>query len=385
MSNKIDQILEEIAKIMLVTGDLTQNEGLYYGQTGAAIFLYNYYSYKENEVYASFADELVLSVTSSLNDKNMNYSNGLSGIAWAIDHLAEREHIDLPPDAAVFSNVDTSVLRMHPYINLGVESAGYASYLFARLKNYDKAGSGSLVQLLAIERLIAHIDEIDTMEGSGALPDMKDMFGHMEDESMLNLANCVERYATSAVLLKQAAKTGIGEGFVVRLTPVLKKKTAHIVKMVAQYLEKKAPDTYDHISQLDHHLLICFNAYLQLCEPSDDITTIFLSAIARMENGMTMAASRDNSQLNVEKEVNAITLLNRINMVLNEPFLTRTAAAKVEKLVDFLHRDSNLVNQFILNPVAINIGVTGLAGLGLMLLDHIRPDKTDWEKALLYN
>jgi hypothetical protein len=385
MHHKIDILLEEIARIILVTGDFSKNTGLFLGQSGAAMFLYNYYNYRENEYYASFADELVLSISQGLDEDKVFYSDGVTGIAWAMSYMASADFIDLSVGDAIFDNVDKALLKSYPRFFQTVESAGICAYLYERLKNYNKESQGELIELLFIEKLVAHIEEIALLEGNKAPFTKRDLSEMLEDSPKATLAKNAEKYFSAAVVLRNARQYNIYEEMVNRLSVVIATKLTSIINGIHLFLEENEHPNPVHIGHLQNQLLICFNAWLQLCAPEQEMTRTFISSLMKMENYIVMSTGGGPENLNVPVEVTCITLINTINLALDHPLLKDTAHAKVTRLVDFLGKGANLVDQFVLNPVTLNIGVTGLAGLGLMLLDYVLPEKTKWEKALMYN
>ena len=385
MHTKIDILLEEIARIMLVTGDFNKNKGLFVGQSGASMFLYNYYNYSENEFYASFADELVMSISQSMDEDKIFYSDGVTGIAWAMSYLAGADFIDLSVGTAIFDNVDKALLKSYPRFFQTVESAGICTYVYERLKDYNKESEGELIELLFVERLVAHIEEIALLEGNKKPFTQRELAEMLEDSPKATLDKSAEKYFSAAVVLRKARQHSIYTEMVDRLSIVIADKLTGIINGMHQFLEDNETLNPVHIRQLQNQLLICFNAWLQLRVPEEEMTQTFLSCFVKMENYLIMNTGGRTEKLNIPVEVTCITLMDTINIALDHPMLKDAVNAKVDRLVEYLDKEANLVDQFVLNPVTLNIGVTGLAGLGLMLLDRVLPEKTNWEKALMYN
>jgi len=88
---EIEKKIQEIFFILKSkTSDLHQ--GLFSGQAGVLLFLYNYYKYtKEEEAFSVFQDSLNQLIEEIPSFDNLFFSNGLSGTAWFLNFLYKED------------------------------------------------------------------------------------------------------------------------------------------------------------------------------------------------------------------------------------------------------------------------------------------------------
>lgn len=101
----IEIILQRIADTILLNAGRVNKPGVCNGKTGIVLFLYHYTQINENKTYRDYAGELLDEIF-NLIDRNMSveFANGLTGIAWSIDYLTEKNFTDANSD--VLEEVD---------------------------------------------------------------------------------------------------------------------------------------------------------------------------------------------------------------------------------------------------------------------------------------
>lgn len=377
-TTQIHTLLEEIAKIILINSSFTSNTGLYYGKTGAAMFLYHYYDYAGNDLYADNADEIVVEITSLLNESRLHYTNGLSGVAWGINYLSENDFIDIK--AETFSGIDTAIIKACPAIDLTIEACGITSYFYTRIKDEVSDNETELHNMLLLERIIGQIDNIDASEGKNKLVNTEEYSSLMKDDEKQNsLAHFTTTYTMSAILLKKAASGKIYPQITAKLIREVQAALGNMIKKTCNYYMLLPASNYTYNSKLINKLCSLFNAYVQLgtlTDKADDLSVLVHDTLAR---------SIPDDEFNAALEINTLININSANNIIHNAALNELSASRTKHLITHLSEGSNLVSSFLLDKEALNIGLTGLSGLGLLLLTYVSPDCKQWEKALMIN
>ena len=92
--NKQD-ILRDIANHLLLNAGNMASNGLFHGKMGPVLFFYLYGRYTGKFFYGDYADLLLEEVLKDLDDSmNVSLENGLAGIGWGIEYLAQNDFIE---------------------------------------------------------------------------------------------------------------------------------------------------------------------------------------------------------------------------------------------------------------------------------------------------
>jgi len=128
----VEIVLQQIANTILLNVGKVHTIGLLDGKMGISLFLYHYAQINENKVYRDFADELLDEVFNgiSVNTVSVNFSRGLTGIAWGIRYLTEKKFVDTDTDVlidvdAFLRNIDPSsilsdIVNECPFFSKGI-------------------------------------------------------------------------------------------------------------------------------------------------------------------------------------------------------------------------------------------------------------------------
>ena len=146
--NKNNQvILRKVVERLILEADTLQDQGLYNGKLGIAIFFAHYACYMQNSIYTEYACSLINRLSSFLCE-GYSYSmkNGLAGVGWGIEYLIQNNLIDADSDD-VLEELDNSLMfwNIDRIKNHTIEQGylGIFRYIFVRLntlkrKNRDK-------------------------------------------------------------------------------------------------------------------------------------------------------------------------------------------------------------------------------------------------------
>jgi hypothetical protein len=158
--------LERIAKVLLLNASFIDNIGLLNGKMGIAIFFYQYGRYTNNKVYTDYAGELIDEIYEEVNtNTSVDFTNGLTGIGWGIEYLVENKYIDADTDEAL-AEIDNvvyrSILDSPLLLDNGSDLFGYGLYSIARSHGHEH-DDDNLTTLIKKEHLIYLTDECERL------------------------------------------------------------------------------------------------------------------------------------------------------------------------------------------------------------------------------
>jgi hypothetical protein len=127
--------------VLLLNASFTDNLGLLNGKMGIAIFFYQYARYTGNKVYEDYAGELIDEIYEEINNSTpVGFSNGLMGIGWGIEYLVRNGYLEADTDEAL-AEIDNAVYRssLHrPFLlDNGDDLFGYGLYYVTRLMGHE--------------------------------------------------------------------------------------------------------------------------------------------------------------------------------------------------------------------------------------------------------
>lgn len=388
INNKIRSLINEIAKIILLRVNFSKNNSLFYGKIGATCFLYIFEKYFENEIYYNLANEVMLEVVTNNNDENFNYSDGLAGIGWGINFLREKRFIEIDSNSNIFSTIDKRILQNGSYIRIGKDLCGISSYFFS-MNRIPFNTQDELIFLMRSEWLITQIDKIDQnkeiLNVTNKIDYLKQILKAENDSFLAHLVNI---FFYSTIILKKS--------YITRLYPVIVKDS---LEKVLEGILVLIINISDHILQsknlnssrkvlYSNFLLRLFNAYIQ--NPLDKksnlskiATSNFILALSKLQNRYLKANYNRLDNSIIKLEIESIAHLNRIISAVENNDLYSILILKIEKIVSRLSNKETLIKCFTSNIDGVEVGLTGLSGLGLIFLSILYPETIDWDEAIL--
>ncbi|GHS98500.1 hypothetical protein FACS189421_07220 [Bacteroidia bacterium] len=137
-----DEILQRIARYLMLHGSFTNNIGLLNGKTGIALFLYHYFRYTGKKLYDDFAGELIDEIYKEIHlETPLNFKDGLCGIAWGMEYLIKNRFVDANPDE-ILEDLDKRIVewdvRRITDHSLETGLKGIAVYVTSRCENRGK-------------------------------------------------------------------------------------------------------------------------------------------------------------------------------------------------------------------------------------------------------
>lgn len=88
-------IQDNITNALLLSSSFIENLGLFNGKTGIAIYFFHLARSTNNKLYEKYAEELIDEIYDEISlSTPLDFENGLAGIGWGIEYLAENGFID---------------------------------------------------------------------------------------------------------------------------------------------------------------------------------------------------------------------------------------------------------------------------------------------------
>jgi|GEM_PF-5377101 len=392
MTNKpfkanIDPLINEISKIVLINAGFCNNNGLYNGKSGAVSFLYHLESYNGNEIYYNLANELVLEITSVLygNGPANSFSDGYTGIGWTYNYLTKNDFIEIPKESDPLELLSHDIIKNAKIPLIEQESIGDLFYISSRI--LDGAGSFSsdnLENLLVQEKLIAYVDRIDNNEVLSRKVKKNEFLDDLlRDNARENLSSRIEKIFLSVAVANYASNTGV-------FPAVTKKLIQESIVITQSYL-----DCIYSITNIDHDFVqensftvtnMTCKLYLSRLRVeelgiSSNCLERFLEAISRLHELGELHSIKDGIEKFIHLEINSIIILMNINNHAKAERLASIIDKKLEILVALLDSSEMITDSFSSNN-GLNVGLTGLSGLGLMLLQYKQVCSAEWNSAL---
>jgi hypothetical protein len=161
---RIDKRLERLANVLLLNASFIDNPGLLNGKMGIAIFFYQYARYTSCKIFEDYAGELIDEIYEGINTRTpVDFANGLTGIGWGIEYLVKNRFVEANTDEAL-SEIDNVIYRSSLYQPFLLENSndlfGYGLYYISRLEESEN-NEDDLNTLFRKQHLIYLIDDCE--------------------------------------------------------------------------------------------------------------------------------------------------------------------------------------------------------------------------------
>ena len=136
------ELLQRIARYLMIHSSISNNTGLLNGKTGIAVFFYHYARYTGKRIYDDFAGELIDEIYKEITvNIPLNFKDGLCGIGWGIGYLIRNGFVEADPDE-VLEDIDKRIVewdvRKITGYSLETGLSGIACYVISRMENREK-------------------------------------------------------------------------------------------------------------------------------------------------------------------------------------------------------------------------------------------------------
>lgn len=130
------ELLNRIARYLILHTGSTNDLGLLTGKIGICIFFYRYSIFTKKKHYSDFAGELIDELYDEIHiDYSRSFNKGLAGIAWGIEYLIQNKFVDADADE-ILEDLDMQILERDvrritdSSLDTGLE--GLAHYVLSR-------------------------------------------------------------------------------------------------------------------------------------------------------------------------------------------------------------------------------------------------------------
>lgn len=375
--------LHELSKFLMLNGSFVKNPGLLEGEIGSAIFLYHYESYIDNALLFNLCNELILRNIQKINKHELSYERGAAGIAWTISYLGKKDFIEVPT-TDMFANIDTLIIK-NCSVDVDLKSLGISFYILSSLGEMDLFDDPhrELTYLLKKERLIAQVDKIQSehvvKKLSIQIMSVKD---YINENNLTILRDKIEEICVVSVFLKRIYLTHIYPEVVGKL---LNESYDAILILIKRFFEISTyvPISYEQTRRFEFLVIRLYAVFFE-------ISTLLLkntyeNDLIEFVNKIGLKAVRWSKFKPVPLDSSYITglsSLNQINSRLSSDSLSQSLTKRIEKEIFPEIESGRLFNSFN-NRSGCNIGVAGIAGLGLNLLQLLEQQVNGWEESII--
>jgi hypothetical protein len=160
-----DHRLQKIAEILLLNSNLIHNLGLLNGKMGIAIFFYHYARYSKDEIYEIYAGNLVDDIYNEISDGTpLDFYDGITGVGWGIEYLIQQGFVEADRDEVLESldqTISTGLTKRSglPDIN---QIIGFGFYYLSRLQGRDIDEHNPIIQT-SKNQLVSLIDQCEKL------------------------------------------------------------------------------------------------------------------------------------------------------------------------------------------------------------------------------
>lgn len=339
LKEKIDARLHRIANFLLLNSSFIDNIGLLNGKMGIAIFFFEYARYSKYDLYDNYAGELIDEISVEVNTNSpVDFANGLMGFGWGIEYLVQNGFVEANSDE-VLAEIDQSIFRSTLDAPLAItnhtELFGIGLYYLARLKGRED-NNENLNTIIKKQMLTYLLDDCERLLSK------KELFGAKVPILTISQLNSIIYYLIEMQRLQ--------------LFPIkIDRLEHHLIK----YLIENAGTTQSNIERSSHiQLLDMFSKSINDKHLLDDYRLICES----LNTETDFITINSDSIISEFIKGGWYPLLYPVSFNHNIYFIDQ--CKKAFSLADSEVTWNNQLDQINKN----NIGLTGLAGLGLAIL-----------------
>jgi hypothetical protein len=342
LKNEIENCLKRIANMLLINASFIDNPGLINGKMGIALFFYKYGRYSGKKVFTDYAGELIDEIYGQINNNTvLDFTNGLMGIGWSIEYLVENKFVDADTDE-VLADIDKTVCSN---INKGTtlldsenDLFGPGFYFISRLRRHE-LNENNLNTLTKREQLIYLADECERL-----------------------LVH--KRYLDFNILQLSVASINSLLWFMLEMgkLDLCSSKVKKILKYLPDYISKGEND----INSITAKYVLYELAQIAAEKFSDpDLQQQYKLLSEKIRNEVNNSTDKKELVFESLQSINLQKLIYR-------PYLDDmlTDMGSFERALVIFDNEENW-NQLSIGITKSNLGLTGLAGTGLLLLTAV--------------
>lgn len=342
LKDKVNKRLQRIANVLLLNASFIDNLGLLNGKMGIAIFFYRYGRYSDNKVFTDYAGELIDEIYEEISTTTtVDFTNGLTGIGWGIGYLTENRFVDTNTDEALV-DIDNAVYRnmlnSPLLLDNGNDLFGYGLYCISRLSGHEH-DDDNLTTLIKKEHLIYLTDECERLL----------IHKRYLEFNILQLS--ISTINSILWFLIEMEKLGIFPSK---------------VRQILKYLPDYAASEQKKDKGISDMYILNYLAKAAAANLSDKDLQNQYTTISKKINGVAFDTLTDEKVL--------LGTLQSINLqrMIYQPYINSSVSAmgQFERAFGVMDNEEEW-NRILDGLNKSNLGLTGLAGTGLYLLDEL--------------
>lgn|GEM_PF-2427121 len=380
LKEKINSLTKYIGQVMLLNAWHSKDLGLLQGNMGSAVYLYNLYKFEENVYFHNFANELITKINDKIGLTDSFYVSGSTGIAWGISYLCKNEFIESDEVEDLLNNFDDFCLTKTTDYHLNIDFYGICSYLLSRVNEKKKIGNNNFRLLLIQERVVAQLDLMTNPIFSDNYLS-NEILNHIANNKLNSqyLTTEINKICNSVIILNRAQAANIYIEVVNRAGKILHQKISNYLDVLSEIFLK----TQNNESSYLYFRVICRLYYSQLvlvC-PLKAKKKFDFESFFQLKSKQFMVP--DAASLATYEEIQFYTTLFRLNKMQKNSDFNQFVHQQMASLVDHLYDKHQLEKMIYPNKFPLNLGLSGVAGLGMILLHYLMPEIADWDESLL--
>jgi len=337
--SSVDDRLQRIANVLLLNASFIDNPGLLNGKMGIAIFFYQYSRYTNNKIYEEYAGELIDEIYEEINKNTpVNFENGLTGIGWGIEYLVKNKFVQADTDEAL-AEIDTTVYRNSLYrpflLETGNDIFGYGLYYLIRLTQHGD-DDDNLNTLFKKQHLIYLTDDCERILIQKKYIDFN-----------------IKSLSVDAV---NSFSWFLLEMYKWKIFPFKVEKLFHALP---EYFESLIQNPQTDMTGIDN--MLCFIDHIGSCVKDSNVRDIYIN-LSKKSCGM-----KTDIELTDENLINSFTK-STWQRLIYAPYIQASDNKLItkERIFEIIDNEENWNNRIdTLNKN--NLGLSGLAGLGLLM------------------
>ncbi|MGO4294255.1 hypothetical protein [Chitinophaga sp. RAB17] len=354
--------LHRINDALLLTATTQKNKGLLFGRIGAAIFLYHYDRFFQHDLSYQVACDMLINMSRNLESvDNQQYSAGIGGIGSALQYLNDEDFIEMG-DAV--SQIDKLLIR-HINEKITPENLGCISFFVRRLKVADEshrlsATTGEL-DVLFLHNMIARYmnaaidlitERIKVLKTNRDVTMLSALAGQLSMiQKVIGIAaSCREMFPGIALVLEE-----------------------RFIEFGQMILGIMMDGKFNELETDDQRIL--FYALSELCQaaklflPADRVYLQISELTDKMKIYDVLTNSNEDRQVSVDVLLAALQAPNGNIRDIGMRHIGRVSARIADRDFPFDQ---------------INVGLTGLSGVGLSIMSSITEDYK-WTSLVNFN
>lgn len=336
---KIDNRLRRIANVLLLNASFIDNIGLLNGKMGIAIFFYHYSKCSKNKIFGDYAGELIDEIYEEINTNTpVDFANGLTGIGWGIEYLVKKKFVQADTDEAL-SEIDNAIYRSRInspiLINDSKDFFGYGLYYIRRICGH-KIDDNDLNTLIKKYHLIFLVDECERIL-------LQKQYKRFKIESL-----SVDTINSFIWFLTEMQRLGI-----------FPYKSEKVLLVVPSFIDTSLKN-YDDVAGIRQMLSLTGSLFPYINDPvTKDLLTDLLKNHFFEEN---------LNELSDEIAIDSF-IKNTWQRIVYKPYVAtnKDTGYTFNKIFSIIDNEKSWIKKLD-NINKSNMGLTGLAGLGLGLL-----------------